>query len=95
MAQRDPMAQLTQVKFNVPMPQHGPMTQRDACAIRFSPLRNDGPRARRRVSFPLWASLPPRAGTFWLDSAACVNFVTATSQNAGKGGVSRVDTLWA
>ena len=81
MTQRDPMAQLTQltqVKFNDPMTQHGPMAQRDTCAIRFSQLRNNEPRARarRRVYFPFWALLPPRAGTCWLDSAACVNFVT-------------------
>ena len=79
MTQRDPMTQLTQstqVKFNDPMTQHDPMTQRDTCAIRFSPLRNNGPRARRRVSFPFWASLPPRVGTLWLELAACVNFVT-------------------
>ena len=80
MTQLDPMAQLTQVKFNDPMTQHDPMTQRDTCAIKVNPLRNNGPRARRRVYFPFWASLPPRVGTFWLDSAACVNFVTTTPQ---------------
>ena len=55
MTQRDPMpqlTQLTQVKFNDPMTQHDPMTQCDTCAIRFSPLSNNGPRARRRVYFP-------------------------------------------
>ena len=53
------MTQLTQVSFNGPMTQHDPMTQRGTCAIRFSPLRNNGPHARRRDSFPFFGFVAP------------------------------------
>ena len=65
------LAQLTQVKFNGP-------SRPNAATIGFSPIRDNELRVRRRVYFPFWASLqlPPRVGTFWLDSAGCVNFAT-------------------